>query len=48
MDHAEAINKGAVERYMLGQLSGSDCEEFEIHFFECQECAQELRAGAIL
>ena len=47
MDHAEAIAKGAVERYQLGELSEKEIEEFESHFFDCTYCADELRAAAI-
>ncbi|HEY6391602.1 MAG TPA: hypothetical protein VIX89_10015 [Bryobacteraceae bacterium] len=47
MDHTEAINKGAVERYRLGELSAVETEEFETHFFECGQCAKELREAAI-
>jgi hypothetical protein len=46
MDHREAVRTEAVERYLLGQLSGPECEEFEIHFFDCTECARELKDGA--
>ena len=34
-------------RYLLGELSTSDQEAFEEHFFTCRECAEELEAGAI-
>ena len=47
MNHTEAVEKGAVERYLLGDLSNSESDEFEGHFFECGECAEELRAGAL-
>jgi hypothetical protein len=47
MNHTEAVSAGAAERYLLGQLSASETEEFELHFFDCLECARELRAGAI-
>jgi len=47
MDHTEAVEKGAVERYQLGQLSAKEIDEFETHFFECTDCAEELRAAAI-
>jgi len=47
MDHSEAITKGAVERYRLGELSMQEIEEFETHFFECAQCAEELRTAAI-
>jgi hypothetical protein len=46
MDHIEAVSTEAVERYLLGQLSDSECEAFEAHFFDCTQCAQELRTGA--
>lgn len=48
MDHAEAMKMGAVERYVLGDLSVSEVEEFERHFFDCPQCSEELRAVAIL
>lgn len=47
MNHTEAVSTDAVERYLLGQLSVSESEEFEQHFFDCLECADSLRAGAI-
>jgi hypothetical protein len=47
MDHTEAVEKGAVERYQLGELSAKEIDEFETHFFECTHCAEELRAAAI-
>jgi hypothetical protein len=47
MDHTEAVEKGAVERYQLGELSAKEVDEFEAHFFECAHCAEELRAAAI-
>lgn len=47
MNHTEAVNKGAVERYLLRELSDAESEEFETHFFECTVCAEELRTGAI-
>jgi hypothetical protein len=47
MDHTEAVAKGAIERYQLGELSGTELDEFETHFFECADCAEELREAAI-
>jgi hypothetical protein len=47
MNHTEAVSSGAVERYILGQLSASESDEFEQHFFDCLECVHELRASAI-
>jgi hypothetical protein len=48
MDHKEAIRIRAVDQYLLGELSNSDREGFEEHFFSCGECSEELRIGAIL
>src|ERR1700734_145354 len=43
MDHLDAEKMKAVERYMLGDLSVSEVEEFERHFFDCPQCSEELR-----
>ncbi|MGB6132362.1 MAG: zf-HC2 domain-containing protein [Acidobacteriaceae bacterium] len=48
MDHSEALRLMATERYLLGELSPEMREAFEDHFFECQECALDVRAGAAL
>jgi hypothetical protein len=48
MDHNEAIQQIMVEKYLLDELSPESREEFEAHFFECRECAEDLRAGAVL
>jgi hypothetical protein len=47
MDHLDAAQMKAVERYMLGDLSVSEVEEFERHFFDCPQCSEELRALTI-
>ena len=47
MDHQEATRTQAPMRYLLGELSTSEQEGFEEHFFTCQECAEELEAGAV-
>jgi hypothetical protein len=47
MDHLDADKTKAVERYMLGDLSVSEVEEFERHFFDCPQCSEELRALTI-
>ena len=48
MDHSESIRLMAVEKYLLGELTPELQEQFEEHFFECQECALDVRAGAAL
>jgi anti-sigma factor RsiW len=46
MDHNEALRLRAVEKYVLGELPPSLRDQFEEHFFECQECAQDVKAAA--
>ena len=46
MDHSEAVQLMATERYLLGELPPAVRDAFEEHFFECQECALDVRAGA--
>lgn len=44
MDHQDATQLMAVEKYLLNELTPQLREEFEEHYFECQECATDLRA----
>src|SRR5882762_3722387 len=46
MDHQEALRRGAVEKYLLHEMPDPERDEFEAHFFDCQECAADLRATA--
>ncbi len=48
MDHTESIRLMAAEKYLLGELTPEQREQFEEHFFDCQECALDLRAAAAL
>ncbi len=48
MEHKEAIRIHAVDRYLLGELTAVEREEFEEHFFSCGECSEDLHMGAIL
>jgi len=43
MDHQEALGLAATERYLLGELSALERDNFEEHFFGCHECATEVR-----
>ncbi len=45
MDHSEAIRSMAAEKYILGDLAAEERDAFEQHFFECSECALDVRAG---
>lgn len=46
MEHTEAVNIGATERYLLGELPEDECAGFEEHYFSCAECAADVRAAA--
>jgi len=46
MEHQEALRGGAVEKYLLNEMPQPERDEFEAHFFDCQECAADLRATA--
>ena len=46
MDHETAVKLMASERYLLGELSPDQRDAFEEHFFECAECAEDVRAAA--
>jgi hypothetical protein len=47
MNHQEALQEMAVERYLLRELSGASLDSFEEHLFECPECTADVKAGAI-
>jgi hypothetical protein len=44
MDHQEAVQLQAAEKYVLGELTPDLCERFEEHYFDCPECAKDLAA----
>ena len=46
MEHTEAVRQMAAEKYLLNELTPEVREQFEEHFFGCQECALEVRAGS--
>jgi len=46
MNHQEALRRSAVEKYLLNEMPQPERDEFEEHFFGCQECAADLRATA--
>jgi len=47
MDHNEAVRQKATERYLLDELDPELRDQFEEHLFDCQDCALDLRAGAM-
>jgi hypothetical protein len=46
MDHSEAVEQMATERYLLDELSPELREAFEEHLFDCEECTLDLRSAA--
>jgi hypothetical protein len=47
MQHEEADQNQAVERYLLGDMTISELEQFEEHLFSCPECADSVKTGAV-
>ncbi len=45
MDHETCVKTLAAEKYLLGELLSPEREGFEQHFFECPECAENVRLG---
>jgi hypothetical protein len=43
MEHSEAIDTKAAERYVLGEMTPEERDRFEEHFFDCSDCAQSVR-----
>jgi Putative zinc-finger len=47
MTHQDALQRMAVERYLLGELSGASLDSFEEHLFDCPECTADVKAGLL-
>lgn len=43
MEHDQAIRSQAAERYVAHELSPAERDAFEVHFFDCPQCADEVR-----
>jgi hypothetical protein len=48
MTHADAVRTLATERYLLDEMSEIERFAFEEHFFDCVECADDVRAGSLM
>jgi len=46
MTHNDAVENYATERYLLGEMTEAERQSFEAHYFECEPCADDLRAGS--
>jgi hypothetical protein len=47
MDHDAVVGQKMTEKYLLGELDSEALHEFEEHFFDCPDCAVDVRAGAL-
>src|SRR5207253_156009 len=45
MDHEVIVKTQSAEKYLLGELRPPEREAFEQHYFECPECAEDVRLG---
>ena len=43
MDHSDVMRLEAVEKYVLGELPAHLRDQFEEHYFDCAECAAEVK-----
>lgn len=48
MDHDVVVREKITEKYLLEELDPKLSDEFEEHFFDCPECAFDVRAGSAL
>ncbi|HZW95438.1 MAG TPA: zf-HC2 domain-containing protein [Candidatus Eremiobacteraceae bacterium] len=46
MDHDVVVREKMTEKYLLEELDPKLKDEFEEHFFDCPECALDVRAGS--
>ena len=46
MDHNMVVREKITEKYLLEELDPALRDEFEEHFFDCQECARDVRAAS--
>jgi hypothetical protein len=47
MDHLEAKRLHASEKYVLGEFSANQRDAYEEHYFDCAECAEDVKATLI-
>jgi hypothetical protein len=48
MDHEMVAAQKMTERYLLDELDPAARDEFETHYFDCTECAADVKAAAVL
>jgi len=48
MNHREAVETLASERYLLDEMSELERHAFEEHYFSCDACAEDIRAAQLM
>ena len=48
MTHQQALDGLASERYLLNEMTEVERFEFEEHYFDCAECAEDVRLGEMV
>ncbi len=48
MNHHQAVSSHATERYLLDEMSEVEKFAFEDHYFDCAECADDVRAAVLV
>ncbi len=48
MDHLQAVNTLAMERYLLDEMAEAERDAFEAHYFSCAECAEDARFAVMM
>src|SRR5262245_25030547 len=48
MTHQQALDGLASERYLLDEMTEVERFEFEAHYFDCAECAEDVRLGDMI
>ena len=46
MDHTAVVREKMTERYLLNELEPGVRDEFEEHYFDCPDCAQDISVAA--
>jgi hypothetical protein len=47
MDHDTVVRQKMTERYLLNELDSEIRDEFEEHYFDCKDCADDVKAGTL-
>ena len=48
MTHEQALSTFASERYLLDEMTEPERSTFEEHYFDCTDCADDVRAGGLM